>query len=125
MSLYGLYKAAAVSPRVTVADPEKNAASALAMIRQAAADGAGLVVLPELHLSGYTCADLFFQDALVLGCEKALRQMLEETKDLPAVWLIGLPVRLGEALYNCAAVCQSGKLLGLVPKSYRPNDEEY
>ena len=125
MSLYGLYKAAAVSPRVTVADPEKNAASALTMIRQAAADGAGLVVLPELHLSGYTCADLFFQDALVLGCEKALRQMLEETKDLPAVWLIGLPVRLGEALYNCAAVCQSGKLLGLVPKSYLPNYQEY
>ena len=125
MSLYGLYKAAAVSPRVTVADPEKNAASALTMIRQAAADGAGLVVLPELHLSGYTCADLFFQDALVLGCEKALEKMLEETKDLPAVWLIGLPVRLGEALYNCAAVCQSGKLLGLVPKSYLPNYQEY
>ncbi len=125
MSIYGLYKTAAVSPRVTVADPARNAASALAAIRQAAGQGAGLIVLPELHLSGYTCADLFFQDALLSGCERALAGMLEETRGLPAAWVVGLPVRAGDALYNCAAVCQAGKLLGLVPKLYLPNYQEY
>ena len=70
MSVYGIYKTAALSPRVTVASPEKNADTALAMLHEAAAKGVGLAVLPELHLSAYTCADLFHQDALIHGCEK-------------------------------------------------------
>ncbi len=125
MSVYGIYKTAALSPRVTVASPEKNADTALAMLHEAAAKGVGLAVLPELHLSAYTCADLFHQDALIHGCEKALARMLAETEKLSMVWVCGLPVRVGCALYNCAAVCQYGKILGVVPKSYLPNYQEY
>ena len=125
MSVYGIYKTAALSPRVTVACPEKNADTALAQLREAAAKGVGLAVLPELHLSAYTCADLFHQDALIHGCEKALSRMLAETEKLSMVWVCGLPVRVGAALYNCAAVCQYGKILGVVPKTYLPNYQEY
>ena len=121
----GIYKTAALAPRVTVAAPEKNADTALAMLKKAAAQGVQLSVLPELHLSAYTCADLFHQDMLVIGCEHALERMLRELKDFDMVWVIGLPVRVGDALYNCAAVCQSGKILGLVPKTYLPNYQEY
>ena len=125
MSLYGIYKTAALSPRVTVASPEKNARTAFEMLKKADEEGVGLAVLPELHLSAYTCADLFHQDALILGCERALAALLEKTRDMKMVWLCGIPVRIGGALYNCAAVCQSGKILGVVPKTYLPNYQEY
>ena len=125
MSLYGIYKTAALSPRVTVASPEKNARTAFEMLKKADEEGVGLAVLPELHLSAYTCADLFHQDALILGCERALAALLEKTRDMKMVWLCGIPVRISGALYNCAAVCQSGKILGVVPKTYLPNYQEY
>ena len=95
------------------------------MLKKADEEGVGLAVLPELHLSAYTCADLFHQDALILGCERALAALLEKTRDMKMVWLCGIPVRIGGALYNCAAVCQSGKILGVVPKTYLPNYQEY
>ena len=99
MSVYGIYKTAALSPRVTVACPEKNADTALEMLHQAAEKGVGLAVLPELHLSAYTCADLFHQDALIHSCEKALARMLADTEKMSMVWVCGLPVRVGCALY--------------------------
>lgn len=122
---YGFIKAAALSPKVTVAAPEKNAQTALEMLQKAASEGVQLAVLPELHLSAYTCADLFHQDALIKGCEEALGWLLRETASLPLVFAVGLPVRAGLGLYNCAAVCQAGKILGLTPKAYIPNYQEF
>ena len=110
----GFVKVAALSPAVTVANPEKNAETALSAIREAAALGAQVMVLPELHLSGYTCADLFQQDRLIARCEEAMGKILRETAEIPALIAIGLPVRAFDALYNCAAVLQSGKILGVV-----------
>lgn len=121
----GFVKVAALSPAVTVANPEKNAETALSAIREAAALGAQVMVLPELHLSGYTCADLFQQDRLIARCEEAMGKILRETAEIPALIAIGLPVRAFDALYNCAAVLQSGKILGVVPKRYLPNYQEF
>ena len=121
----GFVKVAALSPTVTVANPEKNAETALAAIKKAAAEGVQVMVLPELHLSGYTCGDLFQQDRLIARCEEALNKIRKETASIQALIAVGLPVRLCDSLYNCAAVLQSGKILGVVPKQYLPNYQEF
>ena len=121
----GFVKVAALSPTVTVANPEKNAETALAAIKKAAAEGVQVMVLPELHLSGYTCGDLFQQDRLIARCEEALNKIRKETASIQALIAVGLPMRLCDSLYNCAAVLQSGKILGVVPKQYLPNYQEF
>ena len=94
-------------------------------MRQAQRQGVRVLVLPELCLTGYTCGDLFFQDTLLSGAEEALNTILEATKNLDMVTAVGLPVRYGNKLFNCAAVIHAGKILGVVPKSCLPNYGEF
>ncbi|MBQ4051887.1 MAG: NAD(+) synthase, partial [Oscillospiraceae bacterium] len=122
--MHGFIKAAALSPKVTVANPALNGKETLNMLLKAADDGVQLAVLPELGLSAYTCADLFFQNTLIRACEAALCELLEKTAHLELIYAVGLPVRAGLGLYDCAAVCQSGKILGVVPKTYLANSHE-
>ena len=86
-----------------------------------------VLCLPELCLTGYTCGDLFLQDTLLCGAEEGLQTILEATRNLDMVTVLGLPVRCkwDNKLYNCAAVIQSGEILGLVPKTYLPNYGEF
>ncbi len=112
-------------PRCRVADPEFNAAQTLHLARQAAAQGAALVAFPELGLSAYTCDDLFHQRALLEGCERALAAIVAESVSLPAALVVGLPLRVGHALFNCAAIVARGRILGVVPKTYLPNYGEF
>ena len=116
---------AAASPRIRVADVEGNAEVALAAIRDAAARGVGALVLPELNLCGYTAADLFHDRTLLHACEAALVRILDETREMPIVFTVGLPVAVAENVYNCAAVCCAGELLGLTAKKYLPNYGEF
>jgi len=109
-------KAAALSPRVTVANPAENARTALEAIQMALAAGAQVIVLPELGLSGCTCGDLFAQSALLEACEASLRWLAEQTAHSAALIAVGLPMRIDGRLFNCAAVLQSGNILGLVTK---------
>ena len=125
MTDFGFVKAAALSPRVTVANPEENVEKIIASIRSAADGGAQIIALPELCISGYTCSDLFSQDRLIESSERALQKLLESTADISALCIAGLPVRACGRLYNCAAVFQSGSLLGVVPKSFLPNYNEF
>ncbi|MBS7362089.1 MAG: NAD(+) synthase [Clostridia bacterium] len=125
MTDFGFVKAAALSPRVTVANPEENVEKIIASIRSAADGGAQIIALPELCISGYTCSDLFSQDRLIESSERALQKLLESTADISALCITGLPVRACGRLYNCAAVFQSGSLLGVVPKSFLPNYNEF
>ena len=122
---YGFLRCAAVSPALRVADCEYNAQAVIAAMQQAEADGVRLLCLPELCLTGYTCSDLFLQQTLYEGAEKALVQILEASKDLNMVVLAGLPVQVSGKLYNCAAVVCGGRLLGLVPKTHLPNYAEF
>ena len=122
---FGFVKIAACSAKTAVANPEKNAAYLLEAIAKARKTGAQVIVLPELALSSYTAADLFHQDRLIRGCEGALGRMLTETAGDPAVIALGMPVRVGDALYNCAVLIQNGKILGAVPKEYLPNYQEF
>ena len=121
----GFLKVAAVTPDVTVADTKKNTESLLTGIREAAAGGAKLIVTPELSITGYTCGDLFLQDALLDAAEEALHTLAAETKDLDALIFVGLPIRRGGRLYNTAAAMNRGQILGVVPKTHLPNYGEF
>ena len=121
----GFIKVSAVSPRVTVANVEKNLQNALKTVKAESESGSSLIVFPELYLTAYTCGDLFLQDALIQSALDALIKFSKETAYSDAVICIGLPLRVSGRLYNCAAVLQSGAILGIVPKTYIPNYNEY
>ena len=121
----GFIKVAAYSPRVTLADPAKNAKAVIAAMRRAENSGVKLLVLPELFLSGYTCGDLFFQTKLQEDCVAALSDILDATADCHVLTAVGLPLQFGTRLYNCAAVLYGGDLLGVVPKTNLPNYNEF
>ncbi|HJH62729.1 MAG TPA: NAD(+) synthase [Firmicutes bacterium] len=121
----GFVKVAAGSPKIRVADCAYNGAQVIELMRQAAQQGVKVLCLPELCLTGYTCADLFLQDALLEGAEQALAQVMEATVGLDLLAALGLPVRANNKLYNCAAILHRGKLLGLVPKTHIPNYGEF
>ena len=123
---HGFLRVAAASPPARVADPEANAEATLEFVARAAQEGAQVLVLPELGLSGYTCGDLFFSlSTLVAGAERALERVRRETGRSPMVVVVGLPVELRGRLFNAAAVLQKGRVLGVVPKTYLPGYQEY
>ena len=123
---FGFLRVAAACPPVRVADPERNADATLGFAARAADGGAQVVVFPELGLTGYTCGDLFFSlTTLVAGAERALERILRETARRPTVLVLGLPVLQGGRLFNAAAVVQSGRVLGVVPKTFLPGYKEY
>jgi NAD+ synthase (glutamine-hydrolysing) len=126
-SLYthGFARVAVCVPRVKVAVPSFNAERTVAMARDAAADGASLVLFPEMGLSAYSNEDLFHQDALLDATEQALASVVEQTKSLPAVLVLGAPLRFESKLFNCAVVVQRGRILGIIPKTYLPNYREF
>ena len=113
----GFICAASGAPKLRLADCHFNAEQTFTMMRVAEKAGAAVLVLPELGLTGATCGDLFFQDTLLRGAEEALATVLEATRNLEVVTAAGLPLRVGTRLYNCAAVIQKGKILGVVPKA--------
>ena len=105
----GFIKVAAGTPEIRVADCAYNAQACLSLLHQAAAEGVKVLCLPELCLTGYTCGDLFLQDTLLQGAEDALRSLLEGSKDLDLLAVVGVPVRYNQKLFNCAAVfCRGG-----------------
>ena len=122
----GFVKVAAVTPEVRVADVVFNVEACVAAAREAAAqDGAVVIVLPELALTGYTCEDLFWQDALVRAADAGLADFAAATADLDALLLVGVPVRANGKLYNCAAFVSRGAILGIVPKTHIPTYNEF
>lgn len=124
MSTYSYYRLAAAVPRVRVADVEYNTAELIAATEQAAAQGASVVVFPELCITAASCADLFFQPSLLKAAEAALVRFANQTADLPIVAVVGLPLLLDDKLFNVAAVVQGGFVRGFVPKSIIPDKRE-
>ena len=113
-------------PKVVVGDPAQNAADICRWITKADAENADLVVFPELAITGYTCADLFFQESLLRGSMAALQQIAEHTKNHPGITaFVGLPALIAGQMYNCGAAVSGGKVHGLVPKTYLPNYKEF
>lgn len=123
--LHGFLRVCTASPALRVADCAYNAQQTAALMHHAAQEDVQLLVLPELGLTGYTCADLFLQQPLQQAAENALRYLLEQSAGLELVTLVGLPACIDGKLYNCAAVLCRGRLLGLVPKTHIPNYAEF
>ena len=122
---YGFLKVAAAVPAVKVADVEYNLQQVESLIAQAEGQGVEVMVFPELCLTGYSCQDLFKEQLLIDKAEDALLILLDFTRKLDVICIVGLPVQIGSLLYNCAAVIQGGTLLGIVPKTYLPNYGEF
>ena len=114
---FGFIKVAAATPAVRVADTSHNAAACAELADLAAAEGVKLLVFPELCLTGATCGDLLAHGRLLQGAKEALAFFAAETAHLDLVSVVGLPVALGDKLYDCAAVVCGGAVLGLVPKT--------
>ena len=121
----GFIKVAAGTPDIKVADCEYNRAEITALIDKAYAAGVRILALPELCITGYTCQDLFFQQALLDGALNALREITEHTAGSDMLISVGCPLRFRGELYNCAVVLKDGKILGVVPKKFLPNYNEF
>lgn len=121
-----IIKVAAVTPKVAIGKPEKNREyileSAMNCIRESGAD---ILVFPELCMTGYTCADLFNMGYLIEEAMRATAALAKDLAESDSVVVVGLPVRLDNQLFNCAAVISGGRIAGIVPKSYIPNYNEF
>lgn len=122
---HGMARVAVATPRVHLAEPAANAARIAALCRRADAEGAVLLLLPELSLSAYAIDDLLHQGALLDAVEAALAGLAAETAGLRPVLLVGAPLRVEGRLHNCAVVLHRGRVLGAVPKSHLPNYREF
>lgn len=122
---FGFVKVAAAVPAVKVADCKFNAQQTEKQIVIADGKGVQIIVFPELNLTGYSCGDLFAQSLLLEQAELALMQIVNNTRQLDIISIVGMPVVVNSTLMNCAVVFQKGKILGIVPKTYLPNYKEF
>lgn len=122
---HGFIKTAAATPLVEVADCVTNRERIYGLVKEMEANGAKIMVFPELSLTGYTCSDLFLQGRLLDSALNELETLAAETESVDALIAVGLPIELDGKLYNCAAFLNRGRILGLVPKTHIPNYSEY
>ena len=122
---YGFIKVAAAVPAVRVADVEYNVQEIEKLLSLADSEHVEIMCFPELCITGYTCQDLFKEQLLLTKSEEGLLMLLDFTRTLDIICIVGLPVQAGGLLLNCAAVIQRGAILGVVPKTYLPNYNEF
>ena len=122
---YGFIKVAAAVPAVKVADVEYNVQEMEKLIAMAEDEGVEIMCFPELSITGYSCQDLFKEQLLLSKAEEGLMMLMSFTRKLNVICVVGMPVQAGGLLLNCAVVIQSGTLLGIVPKTYLPNYNEF
>ena len=122
---YGFVKIASAIPSVRVADCQFNIEQIESMVVQAEGRGVEIICFPELSITSYTCQDLFQQQLIIDEAEMALIHLMNFSRSLDIISIVGLPVAYNGCLLNCAAVVQHGKILGIVPKSYLPNYKEF
>lgn len=122
---YGFIKVASAVPSVKVADCKYNVEQIEQQIILAEGHGVEIIVFPELSLTGYTCQDLFRQNLLLETTESAMLMLLDFTRQLNIISIVGLPIAVGDLLLNCAAIIQKGQILGIVAKEYLPNYNEF
>ncbi len=122
---FGYVRVAASVPELKVANVEFNTDEVIKEIKSLDKEGVQIVTFPELCLTGYTCADLFSQDILISKSKEAIKKVIDETKVLDIISIIGAPIVCDNQLFNCAVVINKGEILGIVPKTYIPNYGEF
>ncbi|MCD6211389.1 MAG: NAD(+) synthase [Sulfurovum sp.] len=123
--MFGYYRVAAAVNKTTVANPRKNAEEILKLIKEAHSKEVSVIVFPELCLTGYTASDLLLNQTLIAAQNESLQYILKNIESINTIAIVGIAVLDADRLYNCAVVLQSGKILGIVPKSYLPNKKEF
>ena len=122
---YGFINVAAAVPAIKVADVDYNVQQIESLMAQAEGKGVEILVTPELCITGYSCQDLFREQLLLDKSEEGILQLLDFTRKLDTILVVGAPVLVNSLLYNCAVVIQRGQILGIVPKTYLPNYGEF
>ncbi|MBS5794068.1 MAG: NAD(+) synthase [Clostridiales bacterium] len=122
---YGFVRVAAATPYIKVADCFYNAKNIIEDIKKAEKNKASIICFPELCITGYTCSDLFLQDSLLQDSKKALKHIVQETKDLNITCIVGMPIEFLGKLYNSAVCFYKGNILGIIPKTHIPNYNEF
>ncbi len=123
--MHGFYRIAAAVNQTYLANPSRNAEEIITLIQKAHEQNVSVVVFPELTLTGYSAGDLFFQQTLYENQNSAISSILEATRSIETIAVIGFALLDANRLYNCAAILQNGTILGIVPKSYLPNNKEF
>lgn len=123
--MFGFYKIASAVPKIKVANVKYNTEEILRLSFAAEKESASLILFPELSLTGYTCGDLFLQSKLQESVLKGLKEILQATASINIVIIVGLPLGYNNSMYNCAALLQHGKILGIIPKTNIPNYREF
>lgn len=121
----GFARVSVAVPVVRVADFDANVDHTLALLARSDSQGDALVVFPELGLCGYTVRDLVLDHHLLDACERALDTVVQASRERTPLVVVGMPLRVGSALYNVAVAVQHGRVLGVVPKAYLPNYREF
>ncbi|MFR4985836.1 MAG: NAD(+) synthase [Lachnospirales bacterium] len=122
---YGFVRVAAATPYIKVADCFYNAKNIIEDIKKAEKNKASIICFTELCITGYTCSDLFLQDSLLQDSKKALKHIVQETKDLNITCIVGMPIEFLGKLYNSAVCFYKGNILGIIPKTHIPNYNEF
>ena len=122
---FGYVRVAASVPELKVANVEFNTKEVIKEIKTLDKEGVQIVTFPELCLTGYTCADLFSQDILITKSKEAIKEVIDSTKLLDIISIIGAPIVCDNQLFNCGVVINKGEILGVVPKTYIPNYGEF
>ena len=122
---YGFIKVAAAVPSIKVADVDYNIQQIESLAAQAEGQGVEVMVTPELCVTGYSCQDLFREQLLLDKAEEGILRLLDFTRKLDVIIIVGCPVVINSLLYNCAVMVQHGQILGIVPKTYLPNYGEF
>lgn len=118
-------RTAVASLKLKVADPEYNSKEIIRIIKEANARDVKLLLTPELSITSYTCADLFFSSDLQDAAERALEKVVQATVTIDMAVVLGMPIIKGTCLFNCALVIKKGKIIGAVPKTYIANYKEF
>lgn len=121
----GFLRVAVASPEMRVADVAFNTTKIVAALERVAEQGAQLAVFPELCITGYSCADLFYQSLLLNRAREALKTIRQVADRHHVTTVVGLPLEISGRLYNCAVLISGGETLGVVPKTYLPNNQEF
>lgn len=123
--MYGFIRTAVAVPKLKVADCDYNSKQILELINQAKKYNIKILVFPELSLTAYTCGDLFFQACLLEAAKNSLNNILSSTLNIDMLIAIGMPLTVDNQLFNCAVIINKGRILGIVPKTYLPNYNEF
>lgn len=121
----GFIKVAACTPEIQVADVDFNVDKIISQLEKCREEGVKVAAFPELCITGYTCQDLFFQNALLDKAMEGVVKIAKTTADSDMLVAVGVPVRANGKLYNCAAVIQDGEVRAFVPKTHLPNYNEF